>query len=202
MKVANVYLDSEIKDAQFGQPPQHMWQRNYAWYVERTLIRPDQLVYATRPPFHHMRVLRWHLRTVMRHAGKWATGTRWIPPMTANNPTGDHWWFRGSFINRISKGARKVLNSSEGWLRHSKAMNGRAHELMCYRGFRLDAPMLVIPAPPHSAYRGRVVGVPAASLKEQANHHLRRMAAEYTYYLGNRVPITPALISPWRVRTY
>lgn len=171
MKVANAYLTSEKEQG--------------------------SIVWAVRPPFHHMRVLRWQLRTVMRYGYPWQDRERynWMPPRTANNWRGDQWWFRGPYMARVSRGARRAMNDSAAWDATIKQVNGNIGDLGAYRGFRLEEPFrLFIPAPTHLAYRGRVVRLPARSLIEHANHHLRRtLAHSYKRSIYDKS-------TPWSIR--
>lgn len=163
-KIANAYLDYEAEH--------------------------DRPVWAIRPPYHHMRLLRWQLRTVMRFANPWDDAQQsWIPP-TANSERGDQWWFRGSFIARLSSGARRAVNSTAAWMALGKQTVGRLCDLGEYRGFRLDAPMLILPAPKHTAYRGHRIAVPSAALREHAHHHLRRTLAHLDQRYAHGTPWT------------
>lgn len=142
-----------------------------------------------------MRLLRWQLRTVMRYAYPWQDHDRynWMPPHTANNWRGDQWWFRGPYMARVSKGARRAMNDSASWDATIKQINGNVGDLGAYRGFRLEEPFrLFILAPKHTAYRGHRIAVPTASLREHANHHLRRTLAhlDQRYVYG----------TPWTLR--
>jgi len=206
MKVALLYTDAEIKEAQPNQPPQHNQQQHYAWAVERGHIRPFQLIPADRMPFYHMRWLRWQLRTVMRYAlpeqrAAHPNDNTWIPP-TENSRHGDHWWFRSAVMVRASRQARRIMSDITAWKSDARTLSKHTLCLAEYRGFRLDGPSITIAAPTNHQYRGRVIATPAASLKEQANHHLRRMAAERDYYRRCTETVDLRRMSPWRVGTY
>lgn len=189
MKIAHVYLVGELEKAQGTDNPnsnrqQYPFDRGYD---------SATLVMAVRPPFHHMRLLRWHLRMsrVYRIPDPTIVYTN-VPP-TTNNRRGDNWWFRGDWIARLSRGARWLINDWPRWLQHHKEIRGSVYCLKRFGSFRLHADLenIELFAPTHTQYQGHVVRLPARYLIERDNHHMRRIAARRA---GRANPD----ISPWR----
>jgi len=188
-KVALWFTKAEMAAAQAHRYSPPIWQLQKYWQTNKP--DPALLVYAVRPPYHHMRWRRWQLHMNARyekHERLCDTGYdrfvplvwepyRIIPPNITEMAHGDDWYFRDQRFRACSAGYRqasgnKTIDRTYGYLE----VIGHERLYEFYHSPPCPEPLLIKPAPSAQHYRGMVVRPPLKSLLEAARHHVRRLA--------------------------